>query len=580
MARRPGRTGRAVRSRSHGRPFREDLLEAPLADLMAAAARRRDAAIGPPRHVLAQGVHPAHDAVPRPLRVLHVRQGAGPGRGAVPHFDEVLAIARRGAELGCQEVLFTLGEAPEARYPQAAAWLAEHGYASHRRLPRRDVAQLVLAETGLLPHANAGALDASRPRAAARGEPVAGDDDRDPRGAPRRARRPALRRARQDAGAPARDARGGRPRAGAVHHRDPRRDRRDARGTPRSARRDRAPRTRVTVTSRRSSSRTSCPSRAPRCTRPPACPPDELLWSIAVARLVLPAGVHLQAPPNLSDDLAPLLAAGIDDWGGVSPVTRRPREPGAALARARAAASGDRSRGARRWRRGSPSTPSSCAIPTRGSIPRCARRCSSPPTPRGSPATARGSPGRDDLEPPRAARVARPARAGERRRRGARRRVGRRRGRRRRDRHAAAARVARSRARSPRSPTSSAREIVGDDVTFVRNRNINYTNVCTFKCRFCAFSKGPLSLNLRGQPYLLEMEEMQRRVDRGGRVRRDRSVPPGRHPSRLRRRLLRRRCPRGEGSRAADPRARLHRARSDRRCAPARHAARATTSAG
>jgi FO synthase len=55
-------------------------------------------------------------------------------------------------------------------------------------------------------------------------------------------------------------------------------------------------------------------------------------------------------------------------------------------------------------------------------------------------------------------------------------------------------------------------ETVGDVVTFVRNRNINYTNVCTFKCKFCAFSKGPLSLNLRGTPYLLELEEVQRRV--------------------------------------------------------------------
>ncbi len=54
--------------------------------------------------------------------------------------------------------------------------------------------------------------------------------------------------------------------------------------------------------------------------------------------------------------------------------------------------------------------------------------------------------------------------------------------------------------------------IVGDDVTYVVNRNINYTNVCTFKCRFCGFSKGPLSLNLRGKPYLLTLEEMQRRV--------------------------------------------------------------------
>jgi FO synthase len=56
------------------------------------------------------------------------------------------------------------------------------------------------------------------------------------------------------------------------------------------------------------------------------------------------------------------------------------------------------------------------------------------------------------------------------------------------------------------------RRTVGDVVTFVRNRNINYTNVCTFKCRFCAFSKGPLSLNLRGTPYLLDREEIQRRV--------------------------------------------------------------------
>ncbi|MEA3018800.1 MAG: synthase, partial [Actinomycetota bacterium] len=56
------------------------------------------------------------------------------------------------------------------------------------------------------------------------------------------------------------------------------------------------------------------------------------------------------------------------------------------------------------------------------------------------------------------------------------------------------------------------REIVGDVVTFVANRNINYTNVCTFKCKFCAFSKGPLSLNLRGAPYLLTLEDIQGRV--------------------------------------------------------------------
>src|SRR5207244_2982109 len=55
--------------------------------------------------------------------------------------------------------------------------------------------------------------------------------------------------------------------------------------------------------------------------RSPPCPEDEYLWSIAVARLVLPPDVHVQAPPNLSDDFGRLLDAGIDDWGGVSPVT-------------------------------------------------------------------------------------------------------------------------------------------------------------------------------------------------------------------------------------------------------------------
>ncbi|MCA1675667.1 MAG: 7,8-didemethyl-8-hydroxy-5-deazariboflavin synthase, partial [Actinobacteria bacterium] len=73
-------------------------------------------------------------------------------------LDEVVAIARRGAELGCHEALFTLGERPEQRYPTARRWLAEHGY-------RSTVDYLVAAcrevleQAGLLPHANAGALD-------------------------------------------------------------------------------------------------------------------------------------------------------------------------------------------------------------------------------------------------------------------------------------------------------------------------------------------------------------------------------------------------------------------------------------
>ena len=57
------------------------------------------------------------------------------------------------------------------------------------------------------------------------------------------------------------------------------------------------------------------------------------------------------------------------------------------------------------------------------------------------------------------------------------------------------------------------RAIHGDSIrTYVIDRNINYTNVCTFKCRFCGFSKGPMSLNLRGTPYLLTLDDIAERV--------------------------------------------------------------------
>ena len=71
----------------------------------------------------------------------------------------------------------------------------------------------------------------------------------------------------------------------------------------------------------------------------------------------------------------------------------------------------------------------------------------------------------------------------------------------------------------PRFADQLRQEAVGDAVTYVINRNINYTNVCTFRCTFCGFSKGPLSLNLRGKPYLLSLDEIAGRAreawDRG-----------------------------------------------------------------
>jgi FO synthase len=94
-----------------------------------------------------------------------------PARVRSPYLspDEVLAVARAGAGAGCHEALFTLGEAPEERYPAARAWLEDHGYASTVDYLVAMCA-LVRDETGLLPHANAGALDAD---ALARLRPVA-----------------------------------------------------------------------------------------------------------------------------------------------------------------------------------------------------------------------------------------------------------------------------------------------------------------------------------------------------------------------------------------------------------------------
>ena len=125
-----------------------------------------------------------------------------------------------------------------------------------------------------------------------------------------------------------------------------------------------------------------------------ACDRDEFLWTIAAARVVLGADMHLQAPPNLSDthELGALVAAGIDDWGGVSPVTPdhvNPERPWPALD---ACCASPPRQWARRSRRGSPCTPSTSATPSAGSTQRCGSPCSARPTPRDWRATTTGRP--------------------------------------------------------------------------------------------------------------------------------------------------------------------------------------------
>jgi FO synthase len=249
------------------------------------------------------------------------------------------------------------------------------------------------------------------------------------------------------------------------------------------------------------------------------CPPDEHLWSVAVARLVLPPEIHLQAPPNLSEDFSRLLDAGIDDWGGVSPVTAdhvNPERAWPALELLREVTEGHGLVLASRL-----------AVHPEWAIPRFVAdeltfavldHSDAESLARDSAWCSGG-----ETAPPQllaSHRVfggAAPAnRDGRRRGAGA---VGE---------VLAGALLGQEigeeeivtlfSARGPEVVEVAEvadelrRAAVGDAVTFVANRNINYTNVCTFKCRFCAFSKGPLSLNLRGSPYLLELDEITRRV--------------------------------------------------------------------
>src|SRR5947209_1377341 len=135
----------------------QDLLTVPSPDLLAAAASVRDATTGT-RITWSPKVF-------IPLTMLcrdkcgYCTFAKAPARLESPYLspDEVLAIARAGADAGCHEALFTLGERPEERYPAARSWLSDHGYASTVDY-LVAMCRLVLDETGLLPHANAGAL--------------------------------------------------------------------------------------------------------------------------------------------------------------------------------------------------------------------------------------------------------------------------------------------------------------------------------------------------------------------------------------------------------------------------------------
>jgi FO synthase len=508
-----------------------ELLDLPLEELLARARAVRDTAHG------TRVTYSPKVFIPLTMlcrdRCGYCTFARPPARVGAPFLDadEVLRIARAGARAGCHEALFTLGEAPEDRYPVAAEWLAAHGYRS--TLDHLvAMCRLVVEEVGLLPHANAGALDAEalarlREVAPSQGMMLESLAELDcHRNAPDKApaRRLATLHAAGELAIPFTTGL-------LVGIGESRLDRVATLEAIADAHRRYGHVQEVIVQNFRPKPGTAMHGSPP-------CPLHEYLEAIALARLILPPEVHVQAPPNLSDDFGVLLDAGIDDWGGVSPVTAdhvNPERPWPALERLRAVTEGagrtlaprltvypeylarperwldealrfavlDRSDaeglarddpGAVFVQRLAPAPPEQVddGVEVLHLGPRSTAWYSgsenAPPTLVPAPARATGA----------VAEVLAGVLAGEE--------VG------------VDEIVTLFGARGPEVPAvcevadDLRRDLVGEAVTFVRNRNINYTNVCTFKCRFCGFSKGPLSLNLRGTPYLLTLEEVQRRV--------------------------------------------------------------------
>ena len=476
------------------------MLDAPLDDLLAAARERRRGG----------GLVTYSPKVFIPLTTL-CRDVCGyctfarpPRRGERAYLseDEVLAIARAGAAAGCTEALFTLGDKPELRYKVAREELAALGCETTLEYLGR-VAKLVLDETGLLPHLNPGVMSREELAAAPAGLGLDGDHARDARGAarPRRAARTGPRRTSCRRGGWRRSSCAGELRIPftsgiLIGIGETRAERLEALEALAAVHERHGHLQEVIVQNFRAKPGTRMAAHAE-----PSL--DEHLWTIAAARLLLPDDVAVQAPPNLAyDDFPRLLDAGIDDWGGVCPVTIDHVNPEAPWPERDRLAAATRSRGLElaprlpvypRYLSGEWVDPAVLPAALRasdalglaredgwhpgeaGSVPFVVARDALPVD------TA------DELGEEELVRLFR-ARGDERQR------V-----------FAAADRLR--------------REVCGDEVSYVVTRNIQYTNVCYFRCGFCAFSKGKLAANLRGAPYLVPHEEIVRRAreawDRG-----------------------------------------------------------------
>ena len=472
--------------------------------------------------------------------VCHYCTFAHAPRAGAPAYlaaEEVLEIARAGARAGCREALFTLGDKPELRYGAARDALARLGHETTLSY-LAEMAGLVLRETGLLPHLNPGVmtpadidrlrrvsvsqgimLESAAERLRRRGGPHFGSPDKDP------AIRLETIRSAGEAAVPFTTGI-------LIGIGEIRRERIEALLALRDLHDRYGHLQEIIIQNFRAKPGT-------RMSQAPEPDLDDHLWTIAVTRLIFGPEMNIQAPPNLNPGaLAEMVAAGINDWGGVSPVTPdhvNPERPWPALDRLaeQTAATGKLlverlaiypayARAPERWLDpalrtavlrtidaqgfartddwvpGAGAEPPLVIPPHRNPLPASGARekTAESRSPRSN--GEREGPAQREGEG-QLASILRPAVAGK---------------------ELAEAEIVRlfaARGEAFEAVCAAAdrlrQRVNGDVVSYVVTRNINYTNVCYFRCQFCAFSKGKLTENLRGRPYDLDLAEIQRRVE-------------------------------------------------------------------
>jgi len=435
------------------------------------------------------------------------------GRAAYLSPEQVLAIARAGAAAGCTEALFTLGDKPELRYRAAREALEALGHETTISY-LQAMCGLVLRETGLLPHANPGVmtrqeiaglrdvtasqgimLESTSERLCDKGQVHYGSPDKHPAVRLETIRLAGELRVPFTTGI-------------LIGIGETRHERIEALEAIRDLQARYGHIQEVIVQNFRAK---------PDTKRADAEEPDldDLLWTIAQARLMLGPDMNIQAPPNLSPGVYPrLIAAGLNDWGGVSPVTPdhvNPEAPWPVLSElARLTANMGKVLVNRLA-----VYPSYVRAADTWLAPEVAAQVRRLSDSEGFARDDDWAPG--NTEPPPAPRIlvrevdpelvliVDRATAGQRLD------------------QPAIVRLFAARDADYRHVTGAAdalrQAVSGDVVRYVVNRNINYTNICYFRCRFCAFSKGRTHEDLRGAPYDLALEEVARRAveawDRG-----------------------------------------------------------------